>query len=473
MPRDSSDVAARLMSSKSAAPRLAIATISPSATRNDLMRIVWSLAWPAIMTFGLESMVGLVDTLMVGRLGASAVAGVGVGTQILNAVSVINMALATGTVALVARHIGANERRTAEAVLQQSIYVALAVAATMAVTVSLWAPELVSIFKVDAEVLANGTGFVRTIMMGVPFMAMFAVIAAGLRGAGDMRTPLMIGAFVNVLNIGLGYTLIFGKFGLPALGVRGSAMASAIAFTTGSVLGLCSLLRRTSVLQLRRELARPDLGLARRVVGVGSPTGIEQLLMQIGFLIYLRIASHYGTSAVAAYFIGVRILALSFLPGFGFGAAASTIVGQQLGARQLRSAERSGWEANRLAMVLMSVTGIVIFTFARHIAQLFIGDPVVVEDAVSFIHVLAAAQPLMAADSTLGGALRGAGDTRFPLVTVFIGFYCARLGCAWMAQSVFALSITWVWAALIGDYVLRAVLKSWRFHSGRWQRIRV
>jgi len=215
------------------------------------------------------------------------------------------------------------------------------------------------------------------------------------------------------------------------------------------------------------------VGVIRRLFAVGSPTGAEQLLMQVGFLLYLRIASQYGTSAVAAYFIGVRILALSFLPGFGFGAAASTIVGQQLGARLPDNARRSGWEANRLAMLSMSAAAIVIFIFARHIAELFIDDPLVVADAVSFIHVLAAAQPLMAADSTLGGALRGAGDTRFPLLTVIVGFYGARLGCAWAAANLLGLDLGWVWAALLGDYVLRAVLKAWRFNSGRWQRVRV
>jgi len=453
--------------------QVSLMAISPTATRREMMRIIWSLAWPAIMTFGLESLVGLIDTLMVGRLGATAVAGVGVGTQILNAVSVMNMALATGTVALVARHVGANQRPAAEAVLQQSIYVALTVAALIAVPVALWAPHLVSIFQVDAGVLDAGSGFIRMIMLGVPSMAMFAVIAAALRGAGDMRTPLQIGALVNVLNVAVAYVLIFGKLGLPALGVRGAALASAIAFSVGALLALTSLLRRTSVLRLRSARLWPDLTISRRVLAVGSPTGVEQLLMQIGFLLYLGIAARYGTSAVAAYFIGVRILALSFLPGFGFGAAASTIVGQQLGARQPRAAERSGWEANRLAMVLMSLAGIVIFIFARSIAEVFIKDPEVVGDAVRFIHVLAAAQPLMAADSTLGGALRGAGDTRFPLVTVIVGFYGARLGFAWCAASLLSLSLFWVWAALLGDYVMRAVLKAWRFNSGRWQRVEV
>src|SRR5215470_2880734 len=151
--------------------QVSLMAISPTATRREMMRIIWSLAWPAIMTFGLESLVGLIDTLMVGRLGATAVAGVGVGTQILNAVSVMNMALATGTVALVARHVGANERATAESVLPQSIYVALAMALTIAVPVWWWAPHILSIFKIDAAVLDAGTGFVRTIIFGVPAMA--------------------------------------------------------------------------------------------------------------------------------------------------------------------------------------------------------------------------------------------------------------------------------------------------------------
>jgi putative MATE family efflux protein len=425
------------------------------------------------MTFGLESLVGLVDTLMVGRLGATSVAGVGVGTQILHAVSVLNMALATGTVALVARHIGANQHQDAEAVLVQSLYVAAVMALLVALPVVWWAPALVSIFRVDADVLAAGTGFVRVIMLGVPAMAVFAVIAAGLRGAGDMRTPLAIGALVNLLNVGAAYALIFGKLGLPAMGVRGAALATTISFGAGALLALGSLLRPRSVLRLRRARLRPDLTIARRIVAVGSPTGIEQLLMQIGFLLYLGIAAGYGTSAVAAYFIGVRILALSFLPGFGFSAAASTIVGQQLGARQPESAERSGWEANRLAMVLMSLAGLLIFAFARPIAELFIDDAAVVRDAVSFIHMLAIAQPLMAADSTLGGALRGAGDTRFPLLTVIVAFYGARLGAAWIAANVLSLSLSWVWAALLGDYLVRAALKAWRFNSGDWKRIQV
>lgn len=449
------------------APPDAVQAIPLATTRRDVMRVVWALAWPTIMTFGLDSLVGLVDTLMVGRLGAVAVAGVGVGTQILNVLGVVNIALATGTVALVARHVGAVEREAAEDALEQSAYIGLVLGVAIAVPVWVWAPELVAIYRVDPPVVEAGAAFVRTVVLGLPAMALFAVIGAGLRGAGDMRTPLAIGVLVNALNVSAAYVLIFGKLGFPAMGIRGAALASALAFVAGALIGLVHLRRGDSALRFR-GLPRPDFALWRRVAAVGGPAGLEQLLVQIGILIYLGLTVPYGTSAVAAYFIGVRIMALSYLPGFGFGAAAATIVGQQLGAGQPQGAARGGWEANRLAVWAMSVAGLVLFVTARPIAALFVDDQEVIAAAVSFIRMLAAAQPLMAADCTLGGALRGAGDTRFALLSVMLGFYGMRLGLAWAAAEVFGLPLAWVWAALLGDYLVRATLKAWRFSSGRW-----
>jgi putative MATE family efflux protein len=441
--------------------------------RADLVRAIWSLAWPVIITFLLESLVGLIDTLMVGRLGAAAVAAVGVGAQILSAVSVAMTAVGTGTLALVARHIGARQHREAEHVLAQSILTAFALSGLAVVPVIAFAPRIVAAFGVDPPVVALGTAFVRTVMMSIPQSAVLFVIGSALRGAGDTRTPLAIGFTVNVINVVGNYVFIFGRFGVPAFGVRGSALATTLAFTVGMTLGLILLARGRVVLHLRHRQLRPALQIVRRVLAIGYPAAGEQMLMQIGFFFYLVFAARYGTSAVAAYFIGVRILAMSFLPGFGFGAAAAALVGQGLGAGNAAVAERSGWEANRLAVYLMSVCGVIIFLAARPIAVLFVDDAEVVTDAVAFIHMLAMAQPLMAVDFTLGGALRGAGDTRFPLVAVFVGFYGCRLGFAYVAAFVLHLSLPWVWFALMGDYCARASLKAWRFHGGRWKSIAV
>jgi len=436
-------------------------------------RGVWFLAWPAILTFGLESLVGLVDTLMVGRLGAVSLAGVGVGAQILHATHVVVIAVGSGTLALVARGIGARRRADAEAVLVQSLYAALALGLAVALPVWILADRIVALFGVDAAVVAEGAAYVRFIMVGVPLAAMFEIFAAAYRGAGDMRTPLLLGAIVNLCNVSGNYALIFGNFGLPRMGVRGCGLASSVAFALGLLLAFAVMWRRDTALSLRDAALRPDPALARRMLRIGFPAATEQLFLQVGFFFYLITAAHYGTKAMAAYFIGVRILALCFLPGLGFGAAAGTIVGQALGAGEPEVARHSGWHAVRLAASFMSLGGCAIFAGATLIARAFVDDAEVIADAVPFIRTLAIAQPLMALDFTLGGALRGAGDTRFPLFSLLLGFYGARLGLAFGGTFLFDLGLTWVWLTLLADYVVRGSLKAWRFRGSAWQRAKL
>jgi putative MATE family efflux protein len=443
------------------------------ASRAGLHRATWALAWPVIFAFSIESVVGLCDALMVGRLGATAVAAVGVGVQILSAVNAALFAVGTGTLAVVARHVGAGERAQAEETLRQSILAAIVLSILSIAPVVVWAPWALAAFRIEPAVVAAGTPFVRIVLLSVPAAAVVFVIASSLRGAGDTRTPLAIGAVIGTLNVVAAYGLIFGALGLPPLGVAGAASGTLLAFSTGAGLALVLLARGRLVLHVhwRRFRVRGDV--LRRVLRVGYPAAIEHLLMQVGFFVYIVFAARYGTAPVAAYFIGVRILAVSFLPGIGFGAAGATLVGQSLGAGRPAEAERGGWAAVRLAVVLMSTAGVVIFAGARPIARLFVSDPVVVADAVSFIRVLAVAQPLMALDFALGGALRGAGDTRFPLLTVLLGFYVCRLGFAWVASFWLHWDLLWLWLAVIGDYVVRSVLKARRFRSGHWKRVRV
>ena len=299
------------------------------------------------------------------------------------------------------------------------------------------------------------------------------VIAASLRAAGDTRTPLLIGIVVSGLNILLGFILIFGRLGLPALGVVGAGTATATAFSVGAVLGLWLLARGRLRLAVRWDGFRIRGDVIRRVLDVGYPAAIEQLLMQLGFFTYVIFVARYGTGPVAAYFISARVLALSFLPGLGFATAAGALVGQSLGAGRPDDAERSGWAAQRLAFVMMSAAGAIIYVADEGIARLFVDDPVVIADAAAFIRVLALCQPLMAFDFVMGGALRGAGDTRFPLYTALIAFWACRLGAAWLVTHVFQLDLIWLWRVVFLDFAARALLKTWRFRSGSWKRMRV
>jgi putative MATE family efflux protein len=431
---------------------------------------VLALAWPAVVGNLLFSTVGLVDTKIVGALGAPAIAAVTTGNRIFFILQAVLMAVTAGTTALVARAWGANDRVEAERVTTASVVLCVGVAGSLTLPGMLLSSRLAHIFRLDPQAVEYATTFIWWLsVFNAPFAASF-VIGTALRAAGDTRTPLWIGALTNVVNIFLAYGLVLGRFGLPQLGVVGAAIANGLAFTLGALVFAALWLRGRLLLGLSRSGALTRTRL-RKMLQIGYPAAIEQIVWQGGFIGFLWIVSLYGTAPYAAYGIGVTILSFSFVVGFGFSIAAGTLVGQHLGAGDPDGATRSGWHALRLSIGAMVVLGALIIVFARSIAQFMIKDPEVVELTVFFIYVLGAMQPLMAIEFALGGALRGSGDTRFPLLAVLSGLIGVRV----LLASIFAylgLSVHWVFAALIGDYIVKATMLTWRFSSGRWKHLR-
>lgn len=428
---------------------------------------IWQLAWPAIITNLLASLVGFVDTKIVGSLGAPAVAAVTTGNRIYFILQALLMAVTAGTTALVARAWGAGDRDEAEHVTRASLALCAGIALAVSLPALLFAHPLASVFRLEAHTIDLAADFIRWL---APFQIAFAVhfaLGAALRAAGDTRTPLAIGALTNVVNVALVYGLVFGRFGMPQLGVAGAAIASGIAFAVGALAFLLLWWRGKLVLRAGSS-GSWERGRVRRILDIGYPAGLEQLVWQGGFLVFLWIVSLYGTAPYAAYGIGVTILAFSFLVGFGFSIAASTLVGQKLGANDPAGATRSGWRALRLALIAQTAFGLVIVVFATPLARFMIDDPEVVRLTVVFIYILGSVQPLMAIEYAMGGALRGAGDTRFPLIAVFSGLIGARVTLA-ILFAWWGLPVEWIFAALIADYIVKAILLTVRFRSGRWQ----
>ncbi len=430
------------------------------------------LAWPAVLGNLGYSTVGLVDIKIVGSLGASAVAAVTTGQRIFWVLQAVLMAITAGTTAMVARAWGAGDREEAERVTQASAVVCSLLAVALTVPAFVFAEPLSRIFDLDPVAMADAARFIRVLSLFNLVFALSMVVGSAIRAAGDTLTPLWIGLVTNVVNVVLVYGLVYGRFGLPALGVTGAALASGIAFAVGTLITLALWAGGGLRLRYRR---RPDVLTARRVrqlFRIGYPAGLEQAAMQLGFIIFLWVVSLYGTAPYAAYGIGVQILSFSFVVGFGFTIAASTHVGQLLGARDPDAAAASGWRAVGLAIGAMVVLGGAIIAFAEPIARFMIEDPEVIRLTVVFIYILGAMQPLMAIDFTLGGALRGAGDTRFPFITTLTGLVVVRgafAACfAWLG-----LPVEWVFGALVFDYVVKATLLAWRFRSGRWQQIEI
>lgn len=427
---------------------------------------IWELAWPAILGNLLHSTVGIVDIKIVGSLGSSAVAAVTTGNRIFFVLQGILIAVTAGTTALVARAWGAEDRDEAERVTSASLVLTAIVAGLMAVPGLLFARELAGVFQLEAETLDLAATFIRWISVFNVGFAFNMCLGSALRAAGDTRTPLWVGALTNVLNIFLVYALVYGEFGFPALGIAGAAIANGSAFTLGALVFGALWLGGKLVLGVGPKLALTRRRISR-LLYIGYPAGLEQAVWQGGFIVFLWIVALYGTAPYAAYGIGVSILAFSFVVGIGFSIAASTLVGQQLGAQDAAGAAQSGWRAMRLSIYSMAALGFAIIVFAEQIATFMIDDPEVVRLTVVFIYCLGVVQPLMAIEFSLSGALRGAGDTRFPLITVASGLFGARValsaGFVWME-----LPVEWIFAALIGDYIVKALMLTLRFRSGRW-----
>ncbi len=434
---------------------------------------VWELAWPTIVSMLTQTLVRWADIIMVGDLGADAVAAVTGGGHLYWLMQSLVIAVTTGLTALLARAVGARDERLADATLRQSIVLGSSLGVFLMLVGIPLCDVAMQIYGLGESVSRFGSTYLFWLLIGnVPFVLGF-VFATALRAAGDSRTPLYVGIAANLANVFLNWVLIYGHLGFPALGVAGAAIASSLAMLI-QLAGVWVWWARRRLLLVPGESSfAPDLGLWRRILHIGYPATLESALFSFGILAFMRIMGDYGTAAFTAYNLGANILALSFLPGIGFATAASTLVGQHLGERNPERAARSAWRSTTGAIIIMSALGALIITFAEPIARLFLDDPEVVPLTVDFIWILGVAQPLMAVEFALGGSLRGAGDTRFPLIVVFIGLFLCRLIPASIAASLFSAPIQVVWSALLLDYAVKAGLLAVRFKRGRWQTMEV
>ncbi len=434
-------------------------------------RRIWELAWPVIVTNLAQNVGGIVSLALVSEaLGPEGIAARNVGMRVFFTLEVFVMAVATGTTALVARAWGAGDTEEAERVGRTSLWLSVGVALLITLPVIASAPSLVGVFDLDAETAEMATTFVRWAGGGTVLFAINFIPMASLRAAGDTIRPMFFGLVTSVVSIATIYLFVAGALGAPRLGMDGVGLSMILSFAFSGVLML--VLWRIGWLVVGWGPPGDTFNPARMrmLIKIGLPAGLEQFVFSFGLGAFIWFVAKYGTAANAAYGIGVDILAMSFLLGIAFSIAASTLVGQQLGAGDPDGAERAGWRALWLALGIMSAFGAVLVGFAEPIIRaLNVTDPETIRLTVAFMWCLGSVQPLMAIEFTIGGALRGAGDTRFPLYAVMTGLLGARIGGALVAWGIFEADVEWLYAALIPDYIVKAVMLIWRFRSGVWK----
>jgi putative MATE family efflux protein len=442
-----------------------VSDVNPAKQSSTTGR-VWKLAWPNILSNLLFATVGFMHVKIVAQLGTSAVASVTTGHRVFFLMQAMLMGVSVAATALIARNWGAGQKARAEMVAWTSLLMSLLLAGLLTLPALFLPLQIAGLFGLDEDTTRLAASFIFWLGIFNVSAATSMMLSSALRATGDVITPLWFLFFSSVLNITFGYVLAFGIGPFPPLGVPGVALGGG---TAAMIVTLCFVtiwwlgyFKLKAVKQLRIDWVA-----ARKLVSIGTPAVLEQGLVQLGFLVFFGIVARYGTDAYAAYGIGISLVSFSIVVGFGFGIAAATLVGQQLGAGRPDLALAAGWRSLRLALVAMGALAVVQVWYARELAMFMFDDPEVIHLTAVFIYMLAPCLPMMACDLTLAGALRGAGDTRFPLKSTLSGMIFGRLIPASLVLYL-GLSVYWIFGVMILDYSIKASMLVRRYRSRKW-----
>lgn len=459
------------------------ATHLPSRSRVDLLSgpvpsVVFWLALPVLGEQLLNSMVAWNDTYLAGRISAVATSAVGFGAYIGWLVSMFFSLVGIGATAIVARSIGAGNRRDANVATNQAVMLSLILGVATTAALYAAAPGLIRILGLSPEAAPIAIRFIRTDVWGYLAESLTFIGAAALRGAGNTRTPMKLIGAVNIVNAIASWILTFGIGSWPGLSTPGIAMGNVVARNVGGVMTLFLLLRGCNDLRLSSSLLAPRLDWIWRILRIGLPASADGVLMWIGHFLFLRVithAPHNGAADVmfAAHIIGIRVESLSYLPAFAFSVAASTLVGQNLGAGNPDRAIACVHQARRQGLYMLLFTGALFLFGAPVIFRLLTNAPDVVACGVPALRALAFIQPFVAILIVYLGALRGAGDTLLPMIFTVVGILGLRVPIAYLGGVVLRGGLIGVWSGMFVDLIVRSMLMTWRFRSGKWKRIKV
>lgn len=449
----------------------------PELGNTPLRRLLWiitTVATPVALANISQTLMGLVDTLMVGQLGHVPLAAVGVATLLFSGVAMTIKAVDVAVQTFTAQRVGAGRDREVGSVLATALTVVLGAGLVVMLAGLRWPETLMGLVSRDPEVVRLGTGYLIRRFAGLlPFLVFF-MFRGVFDGIGWTRLGMLVGVAMNLVNVLLNWLLIFGGLGLPALGVDGAALAS----TFSSVLAAAAMLAlalRPSVRLRFRLLYRRNLDprLLRPFLAIAWPPAVQSLAVIVAMLVFFSILGLISTLAVAAGNVVMRIAALSFMPGFGVGAAVQTLVGQALGRRDLRGAVRVGWGGVGLSVLFMGSFGLLFLLVPGFLMRLFSAGDDLVAAGTPVLRLMGLVQVVDAVGVTLAGALRGAGATRVVMLMDVLTGLCLLPPLAYLFGVVLGGGLTGAFVALLLWFSLYALSMTYWFLRGDWKRLRI
>ena len=442
-------------------------------TEGSLNRAILLLAVPMVLEMVLESLFAVVDVFWVGRLGANAVATVGLTESMLSLVFAVGMGLSLSTTAMVARRIGEKDPEGAADAGVQAIALGLIVSLAIGLPCLLLAPRLLRLMGASPEIVAVGSGYTRICLGGSCAVLLLFLNNAIFRGAGDAAIAMRLLWVSNIINLILDPCLIFGWGPFPRLGVTGAALATFTGRSIGVLYQFYRLLKGTQRIHILARQIRLHWSVLWRLVRV-SLTGILQFaIAHTSWIGLVRIVSFFGAAALAGYTIAIRIVIFVILPSWGLSNAAATLVGQNLGAGKPERAESAVWCTGLYNMIFLGVVGVFFVLFAEPVVGLFTHDPSVVPLGATCLRIVSYGNIAYAYGMVMLQAFNGAGDTVTPTIVNFFGFWLLEIPLAyWLAIPVHMRSNGAFWAIVVAEGAI-AGASAILFKQGRWKKKKI
>jgi len=438
-------------------------------TTGSLNRAILLLAIPMILEMVLESLFAVVDVFWVGRLGADAIATVGLTESMLSLVMAIGFGLSLSTTAMVARRIGEKDPAGAAVAGVQAIVIGLVFSAMVGLPCLFYAPNLLRLMGASPQIVATGSGYASIALAGGGVIMMLFLNNAIFRGAGDAAIAMRLLWVSNIINLILDPCLIFGWGPFPKLGVTGAALATFTGRSIGVLYQFYRLLRGSERIRILRSQLRVNLGVLWRLLRV-SFTGILQFLIaHTSWIGLVRIVSVFGSDALAGYTIAIRILIFILLPSWGLSNAAATLVGQNLGAKQPERAQISVWRTGFYNMLFLGIIGVIFLVFATPVVRLFTNDPAVVPLAATCLRILSYGNIAYAYGMVMLQAFNGAGDTITPTWVHFFGFWLLEIPLAYFLAIPAHVGANGVYISIVVAEAAIATAGVLLFRRGRWK----
>lgn len=434
------------------------------------------MAWPAVCESFFIALAGMVDSLMVSSMGASAVAAVGLTTQPKFMGLALFFAMNVSVSALVARRRGEKNQRSANQILLVAILFVIVATVVISSACVMWANEIINFCGSAPETHEPAVIYYRIIMGCMIFNVLSMVINAAQRGSGNTMIAMRTNIVSNVVNIIANYLLIQGHLGFPALGIAGAAIATVFGTIIACIMSFASLFRRdgfVSIYYIMEQQIRPALEPVISIIKLGFSVFIEQILMRVGFMSTAMMAAKMGTNALAAHQVGMNILGLTFSFGDGMQVAAVALIGRSLGEGSPDKAKAYGKTCRMIGLGISCVLAVVYFFGGEWLYHLFFAEQEIVDIGVMIIRIMIIIVLFQVSQVIYMGCLRGAGDTTYTAIASTISVTIIRTSASYFFGFVMGLGMAGIWMGILADQISRFLFASIRFKQGKWTKIHI